>query len=71
MKQKNLNIDDITMDANSLEGAINGLASFMFHNVSTDTVKIEDISALNGLVASIQLLAKKHATELSDYGMEL
>ena len=59
------------MDAISLEGAINGLGSFVHYNISFDTIKSEDISALNGLVASIQLLAKKHANELSEFGMRL
>lgn len=68
MKQNKLNIDDI-MDANSLEGAINGLSLFIFHAISGGDVKSEDISALNGLVASIQSLAKKHADNLSEYNV--
>lgn len=69
MKSNNLNIDDITMDANSLEGAINGLDSFVFHNISGSSVKVEDLSALSGLLASIKLLATKHAKELSEFGI--
>lgn len=71
MKSKKLDINDIAMDANSLEGAINGLVSFMFYNVSADTIKLEDINSLKGLVASIQLLAEKHAEELSKYEVGL
>lgn len=69
MEKNNLDIDDITMDANSLESAINGLDSFVFHNLMNNDVKVEDISALSGLLASIKLLAGKHATELSEFGM--
>ncbi|MDT2849724.1 hypothetical protein P7H60_11285 [Vagococcus carniphilus] len=71
MKNNNLDIDDITMDANSLKNAINGLDSFVFHNICNNDVKVEDISALSGLLVSIKLLAKKHAKELSDYGIGL
>lgn len=71
MENNNLNIDDITMDANSLESAINGLDSFVYHNLLNNDAKIEDISALSGLLASIKLLATKHATELSEFGMGL
>ena len=71
MENNNLNLDDLTMDAISLENAINGLDSFVYHNLSNKNVKVEDISALSGLLVSIQLLAKKHATELSEFGMGL
>lgn len=57
------------MDANNLENAINGLDSFVCNNLSSKDVKVEDISALSGLLASIKLLATKHADELSDYGI--
>lgn len=70
MKKNNLNIEDI-MDANSLEGAINGLSLFIFHTISGGDIKSEDISSLNGLVASIQLLAKTHADNLSAYKTEI
>lgn len=69
LKQKELNIDDITMDANNLENAINGLDSFVYHSLLNNDAKIEDISALSGLLTSIKLLATKHATELSEFGM--
>lgn len=69
MKQNNLNIDDITLDAIDLENAIKGLSSFVYYNFSTENIKVEDISALSGLLASIKLLATKHAMELSDYGV--
>lgn len=69
LKNNRLNIDDITMDAQSLESAINGLNSFVFYKVSDENVKIEDISALSGLLASIKLLATKHANDLSEFSM--
>ncbi|MGF2189598.1 hypothetical protein ACQUD0_04600 [Vagococcus fluvialis] len=69
MENNNLNLDDLTMDANSLESAINGLDSFIFHNISSTEVKTEDISALSGLLVSIKLLATKHANELSEFSI--
>ena len=69
MKSNNLNIDDITACANDLENAINGLDSFVYHSLMNNDAKIEDISALSGLLASIKLLAIKHAKELSEFGI--
>lgn len=67
MKEKILDINDITMDANNLENAIHGLDSFVYNNFLFNDIKTEDINALSGFLASIKLLATKHATELSEF----
>lgn len=70
MKQNNLNIDDITMDANDLEGSMMAVRKYV-DVFLCDPKKItrDDLSALSGLMVSIQLLATKHADELSEFGM--
>ncbi|MFC0233941.1 hypothetical protein ACFFIF_08065 [Vagococcus entomophilus] len=74
MENKNIDLGDLVADATYLECAIDGLNSFVYHNfVAEDMkdIKVESISALSGLLVSIQLLVKKHVKELAEYEVNL
>ncbi len=64
MKNKKYDFDLLISDANYLKNAIKGLDSFVDSNISSENVKVEDLSALSGLLASIKLLAIKHVEEM-------
>lgn len=74
MENKNIDLDDLVAEAIFLQGAIDGLDSFVYHNFVAENmkdIKVESISALSGLLVSIQLLVKKHVKELAEYEVNL
>lgn len=69
MKKNILDFDLLTADASNIENAINALETYVFYRVSGQNVTNKDIDGLNGLIASIKLLAKKHSDEMSDFSI--
>lgn len=59
-----IEVTDLVISANSLNGALKGLATFTFHQFSSVDVTTEDINALEGMIRAIQALADNHANEL-------
>lgn len=70
MRKKNLSINDITMEAGDLEGALKGLNSFVFDKFSSVKVERQDLSALQGLVKAIEIMATKHADDIEKLELE-
>ncbi|MGF2143442.1 hypothetical protein ACQUD9_12395 [Vagococcus fluvialis] len=69
MKQNEMDIDLLTADASDINNAVNALETYIFYRVSGQNVTNKDIDGLNGLIASIKLLAEKHANEMSDFSL--
>lgn len=64
---KTIEVTDLVIAANSLNGALKGLATFTFHQFSSADVTTEDINALEGMIRAIQALADNHAQELMEF----
>lgn len=48
-----MNDDELLSEAQDLSNALNGLASFVFERVSGPDITVDDLSGLQGLIASI------------------
>lgn len=62
-----IEVTDLVMAANSLNGALKGLRTFTFHQFSSVDVTTEDLRALEGMIRAIQVLADSHAQELMEF----
>lgn len=70
MKNNNLDINDITIEASDLEGALKGLNSFVWDKFSSLNIDRQDLSALQGLVKAIEIMATKHADDMEQFEFE-
>lgn len=64
---KTIEVTDLVIAANSLNGALKGLSTFTFHQFSSVDVTTEDIDALEGTIRAIQALADNHAQALMKF----
>lgn len=62
-----IEVRDLVIAANSLNGALKGLSTFAFYQFSGTDVTVEDLNALEGMIRAIQLLADSHARELKEF----
>ncbi|MBO0476178.1 hypothetical protein DOK76_03795 [Vagococcus sp. DIV0080] len=69
MKNKKNDVDLITADANQLSNAIKALETYIYCQFNSSDITVEDINKINGLIASIKLLAEKHADEMVDFSI--
>lgn len=65
MKQKEMDIDLLTADANYLNSAIGALELYVNYEINGNRVTTLDINRLNGLIVSIRCLSEKHADEMN------
>ncbi len=69
MKNKKYDVDLLTADAIHLRNSIKALETYIFYQISGSDVTNENIDGLNGLIASIKLLAEKHANEMAVFSI--
>ena len=62
-----IEVRDLVIAANSLNGALKVLSTFAFYQFSGTDVTVEDLNALEGMIRAIQLLADSHAQELKEF----
>jgi len=69
---KKIDIDDIASSSLSLENSLVGLQKFSNEFcTSINNIKVSDLSALNGLIDSITILAIKNADDIQEYSMTI
>lgn len=59
-----IDVIDLIICANDLQGALKGLNSFVFDKFSSLNIERQDLSALQGLVKAIEIMATKHADDM-------
>ena len=62
-----MNDDELLCEAQDLSNALNGLASFVFERVSGPNITRDDLSGLQGLIASIHSLSVSHSENMLEY----
>lgn len=67
MENKEIDIDLLTADANSLSNAINALEDYSYFRLGLNKPNLNDICKLQGLISSIKILSEKHAKEMSSF----
>jgi len=69
---KKINIDDIVSDSISLEQSLFGLQKFSAQFLtSADHIALSDLSALNGLIDVITMIASKNTEDIQNYSMTI
>jgi len=69
---KRINIDDIVSDSISLEQSLFGLQKFSTQFLtSVDHIALSDLSALNGLIDVITMIASKNTEDIQNYSMTI
>jgi len=67
---KKIDFNDIVINSNSLEGSLVGLQKFVNQFLtSVDHLDRSDLSALDGLIDAITILASKNAEDIRNYPM--
>ena len=62
-----IEVTDLVMAANSINGALKGLGTLTFNQFSSVDITTEDIDALEGMIRAIQALADNHAQALMEF----
>ncbi|MGY3766796.1 hypothetical protein ACWOAH_09755 [Vagococcus vulneris] len=63
MKEKEQEYTQLIIESGDLSGALQGLGSFIFDKFTSTKIERTDLSALQGLVKAIEIMATKHADE--------
>lgn len=53
-------MNDLVFMANQIDGALNGLDKFAYDRLNSDNVNLDDLEALNSLIAAIKFMSEKN-----------
>ncbi|WP_375180562.1 hypothetical protein [Enterococcus rotai] len=65
--EKRVDFDELIVEGNNIHNAIKGLEVFVYGNICSSNVKLENVDILNGLIASILALSNGHNMNLDQY----
>ncbi|MGX6962383.1 hypothetical protein [Vagococcus xieshaowenii] len=65
--EQKVDINDLVISAGNLAAALDGIEAFLFHRFGDANVNLKDISALNGLIASVKSLSEEHYQNVESF----
>lgn len=69
--KNNIDIETLVIDSNNLRSSISALSEMSYSRIQLNSITLEYINELNGIIASIQCLADKHAKDMENYEYEV
>lgn len=59
-------MQDLLFMGAQLDGALSGLDKFAYDRLNSDKVKLDDLEALNSLIAAIKIMSEKNLQWLNE-----
>lgn len=60
MKETTIDLVDLVIDSTNIASALEGMSLFI-GELNVDSLKVEDLNILNGMIAAVTCLAKQHS----------